>query len=39
VQTYSEQDNTAMRRINAEVGFRAVDTLRGYEGRITSGSP
>jgi GNAT superfamily N-acetyltransferase len=34
VQTYCEQDNTAMRRINAEVGFRAVDTLRGYEGPV-----
>ena len=34
LQTYCEQDNTAMRRINAEVGFRAVETLRGYEGRI-----
>jgi mycothiol synthase len=38
-QTYCEQDNTAMRRINAAVGFREVDSLRGYEGRITSGSP
>jgi mycothiol synthase len=34
VQTYCEQDNTAMRRINAEVGFRAVETLRGYEGPV-----
>ena len=32
VQTYCEQDNTAMRRINAAIGFREVDTLRGYEG-------
>ncbi len=39
LQTYCEKDNTSMRRINAEVGFRAVDSLRGYEGRITSGSP
>ncbi len=31
-QTYCEQHNTAMRRINAEVGFREVDSLRGYEG-------
>ncbi len=34
VQTYCEQDNTAMRRINAEVGFREVDSLRAYEGPI-----
>jgi len=34
VQTYCEQDNAAMRRINAEVGFRAVDTLRSYEGPV-----
>ena len=33
-QTYCEQDNTAMRRINAAVGFREVDSLRGYEGRV-----
>jgi mycothiol synthase len=33
-QTYCEQDNTAMRRINADVGFREVDTLRGYEGPV-----
>ena len=39
VQTYCEQDNTAMRRINTEIGFREVDSLRGYEGRVTSGSP
>ncbi len=37
VQTYCEQDNAAMRRINAEVGFRAVDTLRGYEGPVHTG--
>jgi mycothiol synthase len=34
VQTYCEQDNTGMRRINAAIGFRAVDTLRGYEGPV-----
>jgi GNAT superfamily N-acetyltransferase len=33
-QTYCEQDNTAMRRINAAVGFREVDSLRGYEGPV-----
>ena len=33
-QTYCEQDNAAMRRINADVGFREVDTLRGYEGPV-----
>jgi mycothiol synthase len=33
-QTYCEQDNTAMRRINADVGFREVDSLRGYEGPV-----
>ena len=33
-QTYCEQDNAAMRRINAAVGFREVDSLRGYEGPV-----
>jgi GNAT superfamily N-acetyltransferase len=37
VQTYCEQDNTSMRRINAAIGFRPVDTLRGYEGPVRGG--
>jgi mycothiol synthase len=32
VQTYCEQDNVAMRRINERLGFRLVDTLCEYEG-------
>lgn len=32
VQTYCEQDNVAMRRTNAALGFRPVDELRSYEG-------
>lgn len=34
VQTYCEQDNVAMRRTNERLGFRLVDELREYEGRV-----
>lgn len=34
VQTYCEQDNAAMRRTNAKLGFRQVDELREYEGVV-----
>ncbi len=34
VQTYCEQDNVAMRRLNADLGFREVDVLRSYEGPV-----
>ncbi len=34
VQTYCEQDNVAMRRTNAKLGFRQVDELREYEGVV-----
>ncbi|QIG42392.1 GNAT family N-acetyltransferase [Nocardioides anomalus] len=38
VQTYCEQDNVAMRRTNARLGFRLVDELREYEGPVSPGA-